>query len=495
MSPKLLGAFKCANCPPCCPAILTHSHSHRGTVRHFPHSPADLSLLLRYITSPSFSALTWQTRYILLLWLSLIISIPFALDKFGSDVQKQLEGIVQRWLSSPGKEREATSTLAAKLYARKDVGEEKLLAFLGWAEEQLSSPAPAGSDGAPDRIFLATGILQFLCALVNSSTRQSFSKTVLAKLYAMCALYDPTLASVEVARSPLLRRLVSKYQGRLAGAYLPPAIPAGRRQTQARRGILGQGILGAGEAIAEQDSEVPEEVEVITGDLLGMLSDKVSTVTSRGFTDYLLTLQMRQDSRVRWTASKALARTSACLPVAFIDEIVSAILALFTENVVRLSAPNEDLSLVSASTWHGAALCLASFLRDTLLTPDQARECLPWVLRGLTFSQRKGAQKIGASVRDASCYFVWCAARASSRQVGLLTDADVRMIAQKLVIVACTDEEVSVRRAASAAYQECVGRLVSSISHVLRRQLRLMHFAAYRLASRMVSKCSSCSTA
>ena len=169
-----------------------------------------------------------------------------------------------------------------------------------------------------------------------------------------------------------------------------------------------------------------------------------------------------QDSRVRWTASKALARISSRLPVPFIDEIVSAILALYAENVVRISAPDEDFSLVSASSWHGATLCLASFLRDTLLSLEQVGEGLPWILRGLTFSQRKGAQKIGASVRDASCYFIWCAARASSRQAGLLPDADVRAIAQKLVVVACTDEEVSVRRAASAAYQECVGRLVSS---------------------------------
>ena len=198
---------------------------------------------------------------------------------------------------------------------------------------------------------------------------------------------------------------------------------------------------------------------------------------------------------MRWTASKALARTSACLPVAIIDEIVSAILALFKENVVRLSAPDEDLSLVSASTWHGGTLCLASFLRDTLLTPEQVRESLPWILRGLTFSQRKGAQKIGASVRDASCYFVWCAARASSRQVGLLTDADVREIAQKLVVVACTDEEVSVRRAASAAYQECVGRWVGSKPDFVRRQLWLIPVAARRRTSRMDSKCSSSSTA
>ena len=168
---------------------------------------------------------------------------------------------------------------------------------------------------------------------------------------------------------------------------------------------------------------------------------------------------------MRWTTSKALARISSRLPLPSVDQLVLAILDLYRHNVMHIDTVRENLSLVSASTWHGGTLCLSSFLRHTLLSPSQVQCALPWVLRCLVFFQRKGAQKIGIGVRDAACYFIWCAARAASKQDDLLSQEHVDNIARTLVIVACTDEELSVRRAASAAYQEVVGRMVCPISY------------------------------
>lgn len=164
---------------------------------------------------------------------------------------------------------------------------------------------------------------------------------------------------------------------------------------------------------------------------------------------------------MRWTTSKALSRISSHLPLSYVDQIVTAIQELYAQNVVAQDTPLEDLSLVSSHAWHGATLCLASFLRQTLLDPSQVQSSLPWILRALTFSQRKGAQKIGSSIRDSACYFVWCIARAYSKQDNLLSQDHIEAVCKQLILVACCDEEVSVRRAASAAYQECVGRIVS----------------------------------
>lgn len=102
-------------------------------------------------------------------------------------------------------------------------------------------------------------------------------------------------------------------------------------------------------------------------------------------------------------------------------------------------------------------------VRQNLLASDQTTQIFPWIVRALTFSQRKGAQKIGANVRDAACYFCWCLARATSMQGNLIPDEQVATLSQTLVLVACLDEEPSVRRAASAAFQECAGRMVSAI--------------------------------
>jgi hypothetical protein len=133
---------------------------------------------------------------------------------------------------------------------------------------------------------------------------------------------------------------------------------------------------------------------------------------------------------------------------------------MYSENVLRLDQSNEDLSLVSSSAWNGATLCLSSLLRSGVLSAKDTRRCTPWILRALIFSQRKGAQKIGTAIRDAACYFIWCLARVASARPEYVDQDTIDAIAQRLVIVCCTDEEVSVRRAASAAYQEFVGRLV-----------------------------------
>jgi hypothetical protein len=78
--------------------------------------------------------------------------------------------------------------------------------------------------------------------------------------------------------------------------------------------------------------------------------------------------------------------------------------------------------------------------------------------QALTFDVRRGAHSIGSNVRDAAAYLIWSLARSGSPD-------DIRPfatdIAVKLAAVACYDREVTIRRAASAAFQEHVGRMVS----------------------------------
>lgn len=137
------------------------------------------------------------------------------------------------------------------------------------------------------------------------------------------------------------------------------------------------------------------------------------------------------------------------------------VIATYAENVQNEGTEDEDLTLVSASTWQGATLCISSMLRQNLLTAEQVQHAVPWIQRALIFSQRKGAQKIGSSVRDAACYFCWCLARAESVQGPLTSPQETARLGEILVMVACLDDETSVRRAASAAFQECAGRMVS----------------------------------
>jgi hypothetical protein len=64
---------------------------------------------------------TWELRYVLLLWLSLVCMIPFDLSKFDRQempVADQIEAVGRRFLGASGKERDAAAVMLGKLFQR-----------------------------------------------------------------------------------------------------------------------------------------------------------------------------------------------------------------------------------------------------------------------------------------------------------------------------------------------------------------------------------------
>ena len=82
------------------------------------------------------------------------------------------------------------------------------------------------------------------------------------------------------------------------------------------------------------------------------------------------------------------------------------------------------------------------------------------ITQALYVDLRKGAHSIGSNVRDAASYALWALARSQSHSA-LIPHAN--NLAQRLATVALYDREIHIRRAASAAFQEHVGRTVSGI--------------------------------
>jgi len=81
----------------------------------------------------------------------------------------------------------------------------------------------------------------------------------------------------------------------------------------------------------------------------------------------------------------------------------------------------------------------------------------PDYLQALLFDLRKGAHSIGSNVRDAAAYVLWALARTQDRS-DLAPHSQT--LAERLTTLALFDREIHIRRAASAAFQEHVGRNV-----------------------------------
>ena len=73
------------------------------------------------------------------------------------------------------------------------------------------------------------------------------------------------------------------------------------------------------------------------------------------------------------------------------------------------------------------------------------------------YDERRGSCSVGSHIRDAACYVCWAFARAYDPEV---LKPHIHEIATNLLVVTAFDREVNCRRAASAAFQEIVGRQV-----------------------------------
>ncbi|PWN43872.1 ARM repeat-containing protein [Ceraceosorus guamensis] len=463
--------------------IFTKIRGYKTIVRFFPHSVQDLHPALQFLegetdisgdasktlsqAEPPRTGASWELRYALLLWLSLVCMIPFDLQKFdqgatsnknpsgGIEGASERAGIVSRlvdvstaFISAPGKEREAAAVLLGKLFQRRDAASSHLPTYLSWCYATLLPPAQPSA-------LLATGIMHSLCEIVKVSDASALGDD-LGAIHSILDIYSPPAGGPTDVPQVLEDRnregllgnsLLTKYRTKLTSRLgLKLLKPKKRRRVQRAQPLPRTSNFEASRTAAsnaidqeeiEQDGdEVPEEVDGCIARILNSLQDK--------------------DTVVRYSAAKGLARICGRLPNSFSDQVADAIVDLFRINVVDILGEAEDLSNVSEYTWHGACLAIAELARRGLLNPEELDEKLLWVSKALLFDVRRGAHSVGTGVRDAACYVLWALARAHDANA---LRSHAISLAQRLVNVACLDRDVSIRRAASAAFQECVGRL------------------------------------
>ncbi|KAL4422042.1 hypothetical protein ABPG77_004858 [Micractinium sp. CCAP 211/92] len=418
----------------------------------------------------------WEVQYVLLLWLSMLVLIPFDIAIVDSSLAAEaavpaaadgsgpaaaggssgaaaqagagrqggggavddalallvlpqdvppivgtILSLCQRHLASPGSTREMAAVVVGRLLTRPDMA-PALAAFLPWGCAAL------GSQDSQRASFLVPGTALAFATLFKLGQRSA----MLVPASQVFPHAVQLLGSQLAASNALARKLAVKLIQRIGLVFLRPRVAPWRYQKGQRSNVAANlehraaAAAAATEAEAEEDVEHAEQLEGVIEALLTGLADR--------------------DTVVRWSAAKGVGRLTGRLPRDLADDVVASLLDSF------FTTGSSD------TAWHGGCLGLAELARRGLLLPERLPEVTPLVVRALEYDVRRGPCSVGAHVRDAAAYVCWAFARAYSPET---LGATVATLAPALITMACYDREVNCRRAAAAAFQECVGRLGS----------------------------------
>uniref|UniRef100_A0A3B3BM33 Tubulin-specific chaperone D n=1 Tax=Oryzias melastigma TaxID=30732 RepID=A0A3B3BM33_ORYME len=401
--------------------IICKVRSYKIFMQLLPHEVSDVEPVLQMISRQDPKDLeTWETRYMLLLWLSMACLIPFDLSRLDGHleaaggkkeelVMNRILAIAKSYLTVTDSPRDAASVLISFM-TRPDVKQKCLGEFLDWTLTMIFQ-----SRDTSMRDMVLDGALQSLAKLFKHGKRDDLLQ------------YPTVLQCLEQKRlsestEAMLRKLNVKLIQRLGLTFLKPRLAAwyqrGNRSLAANLSMSHQSSAQTPDSEEqEEDYDIPEELEAVIHLLVG-LKDK--------------------ETIVRWSAAK-IGRVTGRLPKELADEVVGSVLDCFFQE--------------TDSAWHGGCLALAELGRRGLLLPSRLND-VPLIVKSLTYDEKRGACSVGSNVRDAACYVCWSFARAYEPKE---LEPFVSQIAT-LLITTVFDRNINCRRAASAAFQENVGR-------------------------------------
>jgi hypothetical protein len=396
---------------------------------------------------------TWEQRYVVLLWLSHLLFAPFDLSTISSvdfedaslpkipglELGDNLPGITLRiiplairYLSSPGKERDAAKALLVRIAMRRDMQEMGVLkSLVYWATASLRPQ----QDVAPGTTYFYLGVLSFLAGVLRLSSETSDMNAYLVTIFntVHATTQGDNSLSKSVSALALARKMIIKVIRSIVVIFLRHA---------------------------NQDMQSTEIIEMAISYLLDSLSDN--------------------DTPVRMSASKSLSVITLKLDPEMASQVVEAVLGSLNQNVLwnkeqikQGARPVRDLSAVSQLEWHGLVLTLSHLLYRRSPPASQLSDIIHALILGLSFEQRGiSGGSVGSNVRDAACFGIWALARRYTTDELLAvpthsvfaakahpsSSSIIQVLATELVTTASLDPFGNIRRGSSAALQELIGR-------------------------------------
>lgn len=422
---------------------------------------------------PEPQRLQWEERYVMLVWLSHLLLAPFDLSSLSSDdvpiphdnlqmlgvlpeqtpmLAKSLLSLALHYFNASGKEREAATALLARLVLR---GDMQVLGFLTGLTKWAFATIRPGDGAEVPSVYSCIGTLTFIARLAGSGQVEDFAPLLEDVFKQTLSLSQgDSEVSLIMQSSALARKTVVKILRNLTTMAL----------SLSERG----------------DNRITD--------------DQLSTILEDAIDHFLVALADK-DTPVRFAASKALSIITLKLDPDMGAEVIDAVIGSLGENILyekddgTLMTPFEarkagidhlkrNLSGVDAQRWQGLMLTLSHLLFRRAPPTQQLPDILQSLVSGLDFEQRSSTgSSVGTGVRDAACFGIWALSRkytTSELQAlpvqsipssgGTSGVSVLQKLAVELVCSACVDPSGNIRRGASAALQELIGRHPNNIT-------------------------------
>lgn len=454
----------------CC-YLTTKVRGFKNVLRHFPHEVSDVESVMDMISAEDATDKTnWETKYVLLLWLSVLVLIPFDLKRFdvtqtssdhevtsstqttsdhevtsptqttSSDgptrrpLMERIFTIIKTYLGvSLSVSKYAASFLGAKFLTRPEVESTYLNEFIEWCVRNIIPVSDRCAESESMSLQLMT--LTYFFKIGKREVSQPHSVRVLRGIQEanLLSCKDDNLLKcimkcVQRIGLVFLRNKVAPWRYQRGKRFISDTntpdvggdVRPGETVVSTGSGVLESGVLESGDE-EEDDSNFDHVEEVI---------------------DILLTGLRSPSTIIRWSAAKGIGRICHRLPRSMAVSVLECILSLFSGRE-------------KSAAWHAACLTLAELGRRGLILPADLPRVFSVVKKALVYDEVKGSTSVGSDVRDAACYVFWSFGRAYDKET---MAPFVDEMASSLIITALFDREVNCRRAGAAAFQENVGR-------------------------------------
>ena len=188
---------------------------------------------------------TWETRYVLLLWLNILCLIPFDIcsldsslsivttteegpslldDESSSKLVAQIADTCREYLCDPGPTREAASACLSSLLTRPDMDKGLLTKFMTVCNNIIMNWVEKGDEA---RNLLTTESFQIIGVL--HCIAQIYKKGDRNKLLVHCTnTLVPCLSLALQNNQVIIRKLTTKLFQRIGMTFLPPRIASWR---------------------------------------------------------------------------------------------------------------------------------------------------------------------------------------------------------------------------------------------------------------------------